>query len=71
MACLQGALSDGEAATAGEEPYQVDALDDEDLGIDEEELARLEAELGSADADGFGGSGSAAAELETGSGLPR
>ena len=66
--CSQTALADSEAEAAAYEPFQ---MEEGDLGIDEEELARLEAELGSADADDFdGGRSSALAELETGSALP-
>jgi hypothetical protein len=65
---LQNVLADRQTEDAAYEPYQ---MEDGDLGIDEEELARLEAELGSADAEDFdGGSSGALAELETGSALP-
>jgi hypothetical protein len=48
---LQGRMAGSEGQTEAYEQYQ---MEDGDLGIDEEELARLEAELGSADAGDFG-----------------
>lgn len=46
-------------------------MEDGDLGIDEDELARLDAELGSADAEDFDDdSGDTLAQLEAGSALP-
>ena len=65
LLALQGKIVDSGGQTEAYEQY---AMEDGDLGIDEEELARLEAELGSADAEDF--DNDPLAELEGGSALP-
>jgi hypothetical protein len=65
LVALQGQLVGSEGQTEVYDQYQ---MEDGDLGIDEEELARLEEELGSADAEDFGDD--PLAELEGGSALP-